>query len=550
MRKKGIRDEKRKRERLMTKWKYAAALVLTAVLLTACNPASDGEHTSDWNQTDSTTAGNIDSNWPDIDYSISPSFFSDQSIVLKKGLSYGFCGLTQYVGTQATTEIEGVLYADAFMLAKAFGLDAEYNQEEKKLILTRDETQITIPVGAENVGIQGTEYPCTSMLLRENPLMLAVNPFAKMFSCTAVDDDAYRLILSSSTTENHETLMKKGRDRFEFYEKNVYDNSSVACDQTGVGLFEKTPEKDRQVGVAYTTWHRRGYVGETGNWGTPLLGLYDSDNRDVIYQHGIWLRDAGVDFVFVDWSNNTVYDPATMADSRPDFRMIEEATDALFEVWSTIPGAPKICLFVGPGHTGQASIDDGRHQKKVDQIWQDYVLKYPDLYYQYEDKPLLICYGATPTQYGAQPAWTDSRYTVRWMTGYVGQQTALFDQTTLRSSGYWSWEERGAQTYTVDASGMVEAVTCVASWRAQGKPGDDSYIPAEPRNDGMTLKKQFQRAIDLGSHFVLVVSWNEWTRSEQPSAKISKDLEPSRQDGTFYLDLLREQIRKYKGLVD
>ena len=63
----------------------------------------------------------------------------------------------------------------------------------------------------------------------------------------------------------------------------------------------------------------------------------------------------------------------------------------------------------------------------------------------------------------------------------------------------------------------------------------------------MTLKKQFQRANDLGAGIVLLISWNEWNNGEQPSPEISKDLEPSQIHGTFYYDLLCEQIKKFKG---
>ena len=127
----------------------------------------------------------------------------------------------------------------------------------------------------------------------------------------------------------------------------------------------------------------------------------------------------------------------------------------------------------------------------------------------------------------------------------MGQQGELFDQKTLCSERYWSWEEREAQTYTVK-DGVVEAVTCSAATRAQGGA---AYIPAHGRENGMTLKTQFQRAIDLGAQIVLVVSWNEWTRGEQPSVEISKDIEPSEAHGTYYYDLMRELIKKFKGKV-
>ena len=48
---------------------------------------------------------------------------------------------------------------------------------------------------------------------------------------------------------------------------------------------------------------------------------------------------------------------------------------------------------------------------------------------------------------------------------------------------------------------------------------------------------------------VILVSWNEWTKGEQPSPEESKDLEPSKIHGTFYYDLLCEQIKKFKGQI-
>ena len=162
--------------------------------------------------------------------------------------------------------------------------------------------------------------------------------------------------------------------------------------------------------------------------------------------------------------------------------------------------------------------------------------------------PLLMCYGATPNQYGTRPAWKDERFTIRWVTGYVGQQSNLYNPRTMATRGWWSWEERGLQVYsTVD--NRVECVTCTAASRQQGSEGNSGYIPAYGRENGLTLKKQFQRANDLGAGMVILISWNEWTTGEQPSPEVSKDLEPSVIHGTFYYDLLCEQIKKFKGKI-
>ena len=160
-----------------------------------------------------------------------------------------------------------------------------------------------------------------------------------------------------------------------------------------------------------------------------------------------------------------------------------------------------------------------------------------------------MCYGATPHQYGTRPKWKDDRFTIRWATGYLGQQSDLYNAETMASRNhFWSWEERGLQPYSI-LNGRVECVTCTAASRAQGSEGDSSYIPAYGRENGLTLKKQFQRANDLGAGMVILVSWNEWTKGEQPSPEVSKDLEPSVIHGTFYYDLLCEQIKKFKGQI-
>ena len=159
-----------------------------------------------------------------------------------------------------------------------------------------------------------------------------------------------------------------------------------------------------------------------------------------------------------------------------------------------------------------------------------------------------MCYGATPSFARKPDEFPDDRFTVRWVTGYVGQQGLLHDKNTLVSSFHWSWEERGAQTFTVK-DGQPEAMTVVASWRKQSEPGKSGYIAPGLRNNGDTYKQQWARADLIGPKFVLVVSFNEWTLGEQVSMENAKDNEPSATLGSFYLDILREQIRKFKGKI-
>ena len=107
---------------------------------------------------------------------------------------------------------------------------------------------------------------------------------------------------------------------------------------------------------------------------------------------------------------------------------------------------------------------------------------------------------------------------------------------------------KGAKNLFIDGGVWVSFRDSTAA--VYVKNGRDSgYIPAAGRENGATLKKQFQRACDLGAGIVLIVSWNEWTTGEQPSPEISKDMKPSQINGTFYYDLMREQIKKFKGQI-
>lgn len=306
---------------------------------------------------------------------------------------------------------------------------------------------------------------------------------------------------------------------------------------------EEQPE--RLVGLAYTTWMRPVLWGSL--WGTPQIGLYTSDDRAVIRQHGEWIASAGVDFVFVDWSNNIDFVPG-VTPNRPDFELIEDATTLLFEEFAAIENAPKISIFIGhPDQPGAAT--DGRLQRKADQVHDQYIAN-PVFRPQVQDylgKPLLVVYVGTPSPFqSGVPDWDDDRFTVRWMTGFVTEQPNLWSGDRVSHYGYWSWEDRGDQSYTLH-EGRPEKMIVNAATRPQAEPGDPGYIPAVGRRGGETLREAFARAREVGVRIALVGTWNEWVLNEQPSAEVSKDLEPSVEFGEQYLDILREEVELFQN---
>ena len=475
---------------------------------------------------------------------------NDTFTELKQDYSYLLCDKTQIKTQYPITLHDGVTLMDVKAAATLFGFTCSISEDGTTATLTRDEATLTYTVDSSKVDLSGTAYDCPTTISRGGTILIAVDYLARWmgYTVTPADTSVYVTASSAALTDERKQAMT---ERYQLYRDVIYNYDDVEIEQTGVGTYEATPHEDRLVGIAYSTWLCTKIITWGKNtWDTPLYGNYYSDDRAMIAKHAELLRDAGVDFVFIDWTNNTNYDPVTQREHLSDFRMIEEAAELVFEIWSQIEGAPKICIFAGPGHAGLENVKNGNHQKKVDQIYSSFVEKYPDQYFHYEGKPLLMCYGATPNYYGTRPTWRDDRFTIRWVTGYVGQQTDLYNtRTMVTRNNWWSWEERGLQTYSV-IDGRVECVTCTAASRSQGSEGDSGYIPAYGRENGLTLKKQFQRANDLGAGMVILISWNEWTKGEQPSPEISKDLEPSVIHGTFYYDLLCEQIKKFKGQIE
>ena len=479
---------------------------------------------------------------------VTPYVANDICAELKDGYSYLLCDKTQIKTKYPITLHDGVTLMDVKAAATLLGFECAIAEDGSTATLTQGNATLTYKVDSAKVELNGTAYDCPTTVKRGGTILIAADYLARWMGYTVTPTDTSVFVTASAAALTDERKQAMA-DRYQLYKDVIYNYDDIEIEQTGVGKYDPTPYEERLVGIAYSTWLCTKIItwGKS-TWDTPLYGNYYSDDRAMIAKHAELLRDAGVDFIFVDWTNNTGYNPETMS-HMSDFRMIEDATALLFEIWSEIEGAPKICIFAGPGHSGIESVNNGNHQRKVDQIYTSFVEKYPDLYFNYDGKPLLMCYGATPNQYGSRPKWRDDRFTIRWATGYLGQQDSLYNAETMASRNhFWSWEERGLQPYSI-LDGRVECVTCTASSRAQGSEGDSGYIPAQGRQDGLTLKKQFQRANDLGAGMVILVSWNEWTKGEQPSPEVSKDLEPSVIHGTFYYDLLCEQIKKFKGQI-
>jgi len=301
------------------------------------------------------------------------------------------------------------------------------------------------------------------------------------------------------------------------------------------------PASERRVGIAYSLWHRNQQwqkaAGPHKPWGEPELGFYRSDDTAILTRHAGWLSGAGVDFVVVDWSNDLGMDvrrPGGPASQR----FIETATETLFQTWGALPAAPRVVLMIGaPGD--KAALRNGQLTAKANEVHALFVADAvrARLLQRYLGKPLLLVYVGTPSPWpNGLPPWRDDRFTVRFVTGFVTQQRTLLGPGRVSKYGYWSWEDRGQPSYPV-FDGHPENMTVVAAWRGKGSPG---------RDGGRTYIRQWEDARRVGPRFVLGGTFNEWWISEQISPGDSKDIEPSREFGWRYMDILKQQATLFK----
>ncbi|MDQ2762189.1 MAG: hypothetical protein M3Y22_01420 [Pseudomonadota bacterium] len=298
----------------------------------------------------------------------------------------------------------------------------------------------------------------------------------------------------------------------------------------------------RQVGIGYSLWHQnekwQDVPAPHKPWGTPALGFYRSDDPSVLTRHASMLSASGVDFVVVDWSNDLGMDMRRTGE--PGMRrFIETATIKMFDTWSGLAGAPRTVLMIGnPGD--KDGLSNGKLSAKADEVHELFVADaaHAPRLQTYQGKPLLIVYVGTPTPWGhSLPPWRDNRFTVRFMTGFLTQQTTLLSEGGVSKYGYWSWEDRGEPTYSV-FDGKPECMTVVAAWRGQGTRG---------RDGGRTYVSEWEHACKIGPRFVLAGTFNEWWKTEQISAEGSKDVETSQEHGSRYMDILREQAGLFKA---
>ena len=282
------------------------------------------------------------------------------------------------------------------------------------------------------------------------------------------------------------------------------------------------------------------------HWGEPLYGYYYSDDEWVVRRHMKLIMQSGVDFLFFDTTNAVIYEN----NAKLVMRVLQEYHD---DGWTI----PQVMFY-----TNTAS---GRTVENIyNAIYKPGFAK--DTWFQLDGRPVIVakeeeCSDETKTfftivksQWPNEPdklgGWPWMDFT-RPQRVFPGEKV---DRTVMNVS-----VAQHPQLRFGDSAMYGEKNNC---GRAFHNGANDSAPDAWKK--GWNFREQWERAHEAKPDIVLVTGWNEWIAGRWKGTKerpimfvdcanyeYSRDIEMMRGGyGDAYFRLLRENVRRFKGLSD
>lgn len=310
------------------------------------------------------------------------------------------------------------------------------------------------------------------------------------------------------------------------------------------------------VGTPWYPWFTRYNAhingGHSGSEAVPLLGSYSSTNPDVIRQQMLWLDEAGINFVEVDWSNNLT-SAFHWKDHVPGVDEMIGSTRILLDTLAQMRleglPTPQVVLLLGMAPPfSMAALNEEM------QFVQDTFItnpKYAGLFVMYQGKPLATVLSVLPDAQLPKQGIVDTKnFTLRWMWVNVADRP-----------GWWSWTDAYLPPTTAYFSGKAESLSIKPAFSGGTSWKDPKSLG---KRGGSTWVRGFQEALAKRPTFLFLQQFNEW--GEQYDTEFSDDFEPAalaplgaggtgREGGAgpgwgfYYLNLARALVQIYHGQV-
>ena len=302
-------------------------------------------------------------------------------------------------------------------------------------------------------------------------------------------------------------------------------------------------------------------------WAEPYYGYYKSTDSWVFRKHAYQLEAAGVDYIFLDFTNGAFYPDA-----------LQTLLDTWLQIRSEGGSTPDICIFCAG--RAEAVVGSLRGMMYSEEGFE----KYGQLYYKYKGKPLLLC-GLDDNDKSDFANWIRDTFTVRNCWAWQDED------------GTWNWLQEYRKTAAKykfinggkgrDKDGNFEQLAlCIGHHptTSKGRSYANAKFPEISNNDygfsldsgaGIGYASQFEAIMYYDPDMVTITGWNEWIAGlshfneydtfagsqilgfqfvDQFNTEYSRDAEPMKMrqgDGVGFGDNYYYQtvgyIRQYKG---
>lgn len=348
------------------------------------------------------------------------------------------------------------------------------------------------------------------------------------------------------------------------------------------------PKPDRTVGLFYWQWHdhlrawtsynitewmkthpgfKDWVINPPGGpehpewyWAEPLFGYYKSTDPWVIRKHLCLFADAGVDFLFLDYTNASIYDTELGT-------LLEVARD----LKSKGVHVPRLAFFL-----------NFQPEWKEEALYKTWYKpgKWDDLWFKWQGKPLIL--GPRPTD---ASKFKDPALLSQVQDYFTWRPTWAFHDAAKEPTK-WRFMDKHPQRPALGPDGKIEQMVVSKSlggpiWDNMQKgsvssvPGfvptyDDQWL-TDQTPKGLFFEEQWKVARQVAAPILLVTGWNEWTAAvwETPGVvflgrttgpgqghivdefnmEFNRDLEPMKggYNDNYYWQFVAN-MRRYKGM--
>ncbi len=316
--------------------------------------------------------------------------------------------------------------------------------------------------------------------------------------------------------------------------------------------------------LLFTAFPPGGPAHPTYYWAQPLMGYYRSTDPWVMRKHLSLLADAGVDFLFLDYTNGSVYDA--------ELKTLLEVADDLKAKGATVP---RLTFFL-----------NSQPEWKIESLYKNWFKpgKHDDSWFRWDGKPLLMADRPTDASKLKDPSLLPE------IQNFFTWRKTWALEVADKNPRVWRFIGEPDDKPAIGPDGKIEQMVVCKSmggpiWGALADGGvsavkgkkhtaadyDNGWcLPDRAR--GVFFEAGWKKANEIAPPMLLVTGWNEWNASVwetpgvvmlgHPTAKgqghivdefnmqFDRDLEPMKGGyGDDYFWQFVINLRKYKGMT-